>query len=88
MHIWMGLHMWENRYRQFKDKKWDCTCGRRGTNKKVGLYMCENVPPDQKSLAEKLLTCGLGIYFGSEMLIMIRVRALAYLLLALAECNE
>ena len=29
-----------------------------------------------------------SIYFGSEMLIMIRVRALAYLLLALAECNE
>ena len=41
MHIWVGLYMWENRYRQFKDKKrtvnvgkevrtkkWDRTCGK------------------------------------------------------------
>jgi hypothetical protein len=46
MHIWVGLYMWENRYRQFKDKKWDRTCGKRGTNQKVGPYMWENVPPN------------------------------------------
>ena len=28
MHIWVGLYMWENRYRQFKDKRWDRTCGK------------------------------------------------------------
>ena len=38
MHIWMELYMWENRYRQFKDKKWNRTCGRRGTNQKVEPY--------------------------------------------------
>jgi hypothetical protein len=45
MHIWVGLYMWENRYRQFKDKRWDRTCGKRGMNQKVGPYMWENVPP-------------------------------------------
>ena len=49
MHIWVGLYMWENRYRQFKDKKWDRTCGKRGTNQKVGPYMWENVPPSPLS---------------------------------------
>ena len=45
MHIWMELYMWENRYRQFKGKKWNRTCGRRGTNQKVEPYMWEIVPP-------------------------------------------
>ena len=45
MHIWMELYMWENRYWQFKEKKWNCTSGRRGTNQEVDPYMWENVPP-------------------------------------------
>ena len=45
MHIWMELHMWENRYRQFKDQYWNCTCGKRGSNQKVELHMWENVSP-------------------------------------------
>ena len=35
-----------------------------------------------------LCTCGLSTYFGSEMLIMIRVRAHAYLLCMYLPCNE
>ena len=45
MHIWVGLYVWQNRYGQIKDKRWDRTCGKRGTNQKVGPYMWENVPP-------------------------------------------
>ena len=40
-----GPYMWENRYRLFKDKKMDCTCGRRGKNQKEGPYKWENVSP-------------------------------------------
>ena len=29
-----------------RDLKWNCTCGGRGTNQKVELYMWENIPPD------------------------------------------
>ena len=43
MHILLELHMWENRYRQFKDQSWNCTCGKRGSNQKVELHMWENV---------------------------------------------
>ena len=46
----MELYIWENRYRQFKDKKWNRTCGRRGTNQKVEPYMWENVPPAKDPL--------------------------------------
>ena len=45
MHILLELHMWENRYRQFKDQSWNCTCGKRGLNQKVELHMWENVSP-------------------------------------------
>ena len=45
MHILLELHMWENRYRQFKDQSWNCTCGKRGSNQKVELHMWENVSP-------------------------------------------
>ena len=34
-----------NRYRPFKDKNMDSTWVKRGTNKREGLYMGENVPP-------------------------------------------
>ena len=57
MHFWVGLYMWENRYRQFKDKRWDRTCGKRGTNQKVGPYMWENVPP--------FFNCGQVLKFGA-----------------------
>ena len=40
---WDGLYMWENMYRLFKDKKLDCTCGRRGTNQKEVPYMWEKL---------------------------------------------
>ena len=46
MHILLELHMWENRYRQFKDQSWNCTCGKRGSNQKVELHMWENVSPE------------------------------------------
>ena len=45
MHILLELHMWENRYRQFKDQSWNCTCGKRGSNQKLELHMWENVSP-------------------------------------------
>jgi hypothetical protein len=35
--------MWENRYRPFRDKRMNCTCGRRGMNQKEGPYIWENI---------------------------------------------
>ena len=43
--------MWENRYRQFKDQSWNCTCGKRGWNQKVELHMWQNVSPFSQGLA-------------------------------------
>ena len=37
--------MSENRYRQFKDNRWYCTCGKRGSNQTVVLHMWQNVSP-------------------------------------------
>ena len=45
----MVLHMLENRYRQFKDNRWYCTCGKRGSNQTVVLHMWQNVSPENVS---------------------------------------
>ena len=59
MHILLELHMWENRYRQFKDQSWNCTCGKRGSNQKVELHMWENVSPDYWTGGQGRLPLGL-----------------------------
>ena len=58
MHIWMELYMWEKRYRQFQDKKWNRTCGKRGTNQKVEPYMWENVSPSPSPLQIETINFG------------------------------
>ena len=63
--------MWENRYRQFKDKRWNRTCGRRGTNQKVEPHMWENVPPNNLSELNDLnsLISSKNLYFKVKMYI-------------------
>ena len=48
MHIWLELYMWQKRYRQFKVFYWNRTCGKRGPNQTLELYMWQNVHPIER----------------------------------------